>query len=430
MAPTRAWEFLAGSLIALTVTKQTSMHKYFYVFQVLVGSLMILLASLMLDSQSTIPGIPSLLPVAGVVLIIIAGSRSMFARQIYSWKPLCLLGNISYSWYLWHWPFIVFAETIFPRSAIAVPASAVISILPSLITYRYIENPFRYWSRRSVTSAAVLVLVSLTTILGVAAGMRELTPKLASRTPETRALYGNHINGCPHEYFGFNCKLTRFEGAETVMLLGDSHAASSSDGVAQATKELNLNLVISTYAGCPPFATDPGGIDCGFGVVREAALALVVEVRPDVVILSNSLSRYVYEDVSVDGKSIPFVVNSQLDFVKYLVGQGIRVIVIPEVPSVDFFLEASLLRPNADYRARNLGEQSNRNLLTGRLTEETSRIPGAYVLETESIFCPNGVCSAVADGVLLYDDANHLSHNGSLRLVNPLIMLLEKIRSS
>jgi len=430
MAPTRAWEFLAGSLVALTVINPTSRHKFFYVFQVLMGSLMILFASFRLDSQSAIPGIPAVIPVVGVVLIVLAGSRSLFARQIYSWQPLCLLGNISYSWYLWHWPFIVFAETLFPRSAIAVPLSAVVSILPSLITYRYIENPFRYWRGHTVTSAFILFLVSVTVILGVATGMRELTPKLAARTPETRSLSRSHFNGCPRESFGFKCEVTRFVGAETVMLLGDSHAASSSDGVAVATDELNMNLVISTFDGCPPFATDPKGIDCDFGRIRKDAIRLIAQVRPDVVILSNALSRYVFEDLSADRIGTPFIVNSELEFIKYLVDRGIQVVVIPEVPSADFFLEASLIRPHTDYRARNLLEQSDRNLLTGKLTEETSKIMGAHILETDSIFCPNGICSAVDNGELLYDDPSHLSHYGSLRLVGPLMMILERIRNS
>jgi len=214
------------------------------------------------------------------------------------------------------------------------------------------------------------------------------------------------------------------------MLLGDSHAASSSAGVAEATKALNMNLVIWMFDGCPPFATDPKGIDCSFDKIREPAVRLIAPVRPDVVVLSNALSRYVFEDLPADSISTPFIVSSELEFIKYLVNRGIPVVVIPEVPSVDFFLEASLIRPHTDYRARNFLEQSDRNLLTRKLTEGTSKIKGAHILETDSIFCPNGIFSAVNDGELLYDDGSHLSHYGSLRLVGPLMMILERIRNS
>lgn len=430
LAPTRAWEFLVGCLLAVMSIKDSSKLKNVYVFLVIFGSLMILFSSLFFDSKSTVPGLPALIPVLGTVVIIYSGSRSIFARQIYSWKPLQSVGNFSYSWYVWHFPFIVFAEKLFPRSVIAVPISAIISIVPSVLTYRYIENPFRNARGRSIKSAFRLFVVGVVVVVGASTILRTSSSLLARRTPETRARNFVQFNGCPREDFGYKCVLTRTVGAETVMLLGDSQAAASSGGVAEATQKLNLNLAISTFDGCPPFKTDPYGANCSNGSVQESAIDFIAQVRPQIVILSNSLARYAIDFQSTDMKIVPFVVNSEIQFVRALVERNVKVIVILEVPETDFFLTASLLRPHISNRTRNLFEQSKRNFLVKKLSDGASNIRGVYVLETDSIFCPNGLCTAMQNGELLYDDNTHIGPYGSMRLVGPLISVLETIRNS
>src|SRR5215218_8669420 len=58
-------------------------------------------------------------------------------------KPVRHVGRISYSWYLWHWPPLVFATEIWGNlSPIEGLAVALSSYLPALVTNLLIERPF------------------------------------------------------------------------------------------------------------------------------------------------------------------------------------------------------------------------------------------------------------------------------------------------
>ena len=57
-----------------------------------------------------------------------------------------VLGNISYSFYLWHLPIIYFYDLYYDGSAFRAPIIFLISIIISNISYRYVENKFRYFN--------------------------------------------------------------------------------------------------------------------------------------------------------------------------------------------------------------------------------------------------------------------------------------------
>jgi len=49
-----------------------------------------------------------LIPVLGSALIVFSGiNGTSFVGNILSLKPMVLIGKISYSLYLWHWPIMV-----------------------------------------------------------------------------------------------------------------------------------------------------------------------------------------------------------------------------------------------------------------------------------------------------------------------------------
>ena len=53
------------------------------------------------------------------------------------------VGDYSYSIYLWHWPFIVFATLLWPDTSYAPVAAAALSLAPALASYRWVEQPIR-----------------------------------------------------------------------------------------------------------------------------------------------------------------------------------------------------------------------------------------------------------------------------------------------
>ncbi len=99
----------------------------------------------------------------GTGLLILAGSKSQFVSKILSVPPLTQIGDVSYGWYIWHWPLIVFADIIYPASTTAKVFSALIALIASIVSYRLVEHPIRInprlIGRRALRLAAVCVIV-------------------------------------------------------------------------------------------------------------------------------------------------------------------------------------------------------------------------------------------------------------------------------
>ncbi len=171
----RAWELLAGSLLALQ--PYPARRRWMRETMGWVGLGLILLASNRYTSGTPFPGAAAALPVVGAVLIVSAGRhQATVVGRLFSLAPVRFVGRISYSVYLWHWPLIVFTKMGFlaflPRTRFGYAGSILgLSLVLGAASWRFIEQPFRVgapgrWSRNRVfgvslaamaTSAAVAV---------------------------------------------------------------------------------------------------------------------------------------------------------------------------------------------------------------------------------------------------------------------------------
>jgi peptidoglycan/LPS O-acetylase OafA/YrhL len=112
VTPTRMWELGAGGALAVIYPRVKQGLGRFHRVRlglVVVGIGLIGCSAMVLRTDS-FPGSWALIPVVGSVLIIGAGpgERYTLDRLLGVW-PIRLLGDISYSVYLWHWPFIIIA---------------------------------------------------------------------------------------------------------------------------------------------------------------------------------------------------------------------------------------------------------------------------------------------------------------------------------
>jgi peptidoglycan/LPS O-acetylase OafA/YrhL len=172
---TRAWEFASGALLFLSVTRLT-ISRHLATTLGLLGAL-ILGASLWLITRTTIfPGVWTLLPVTGTVLLIFARTHQFNpVTKALAALPIVKVGDWSYSIYLWHWPFIVFTALVWPKNSPAVLIAAAASFVPAIASYEWVEQPIRNSQKLSIPRITMLVAATVVPPLLFSLGLWQVT---------------------------------------------------------------------------------------------------------------------------------------------------------------------------------------------------------------------------------------------------------------
>ena len=229
LLPTRAWELLAGSLCAmLTFNKQPFRSDFFAV----AGLSLIFFAVLAFDERTPFPSVYTLVPVAGTCLVVLFATSGSLVARLLSIRLIVGIGLISYSAYLWHQPLFAFSRL----GSSDAPNLATMMFLVSIsfglavLTWRYVEQPFRQQSkplltkRSTIFAAAALASVAFISI-GVAG---QLSGGFIHRyAPQDRQLAALNVREeGAYAVRNFRAhKLMKFpdNGLNNVMIVGDSY---------------------------------------------------------------------------------------------------------------------------------------------------------------------------------------------------------------
>jgi peptidoglycan/LPS O-acetylase OafA/YrhL len=144
LLPTRAWELMLGGLI-LFVQPWFETRRTARILAGVVGLGLVAAAAGLYRTSIPFPGVFALLPTVGAMGLILSGTGAGSAvSRLVSVRPLVLAGQISYSFYLVHWPIKVFASIFVVKDTLALHwASMALSIVLASALYLLVENPFR-----------------------------------------------------------------------------------------------------------------------------------------------------------------------------------------------------------------------------------------------------------------------------------------------
>lgn len=438
--PTRAWEFALGAFVFLSFgSKNRFNSKLALIFTVLAFGLLIWSATF-IGPEDSFPGWRALLPTINTALLILFGMDSKFSEIFLANRFICFLGDISYSLYLWHWPFVVFAKVLWPSNQLTKPLATVLALIPTLIMYRFVESPIRFnttiTGRRAVrlTASCLLLPLLLTSVSG------NLTKRVENYFSEQKLGWGERrlavINSCYgkiyEDWSAENCSETVNESEQTVLLLGDSQAASASDGVNVAVKSLRLNAAYFAYPGCPLFSRAPRDSAVCLQVV-EFELSLIEDLNPELVVIANAGFRYTWNGLEVarseiSGGGFPSstsekeitVGEAYAEMVERILEDDRRVIIILEPPQVQFSKQISLLSQDSKIVAKNASAQTSRIEINKYLSKHFAGNDQVSIVQSDDLLCPSGVCYPKLDGKWIYMENSHLNPDGS-RLLAPLI---------
>lgn len=179
---TRAWELGVGALVACfypLLQRWLSNREALRTTLFCVGLLLVGVPAVTYDASIPFPGIAAVLPVAGTAIVIIAWIDHT-RRRVFSTigtRPVQVLGDVSYSLYLWHWPAVVLlplalGHTIhWPEKMLVIEGLILLSIGSKIL----VEDRFRGRGPRgryrlprpfvfAAATMALLVAASATTV--------------------------------------------------------------------------------------------------------------------------------------------------------------------------------------------------------------------------------------------------------------------------
>jgi peptidoglycan/LPS O-acetylase OafA/YrhL len=173
--PSRAWELAAGGLVALTANRWRRLTDRAALIAGWGGLTLVIVTCIELGQRTPYPGTAALLPVLGTALVIGVGCAvpDKGVGRVLSLPPLRVIGRVSYSWYLWHWPVLLLAAPLVGHSLGLGSrlAAAAVSFVLAVLTLGLIENPFRFAPPIKRSPARSLALGAAATAIAVCVAM-------------------------------------------------------------------------------------------------------------------------------------------------------------------------------------------------------------------------------------------------------------------
>jgi len=464
---TRAWEFVAGAILPIIFRDYSVKKNGSWICQYL-GIIFLLVGFFIVDSKTAWPGLMTLFPVTGTVLLISSGtytkSNTLLSKLLEN-RLLNHLGDISYSWYLWHWPFIVFAANLFDSKPSTLTIAALLSLIPSALSYKWVENPIRKLPELPLGQKVRLVLAVLaipitTAIVSQVAITNDYWSTDVSRFNEyVNPTHLSNAQGCGQGFVPISiddnfCTWNSESKGLPVYLIGDSNADHVSEAVLEASKETDNPVKIITKGGCSFLGkswsdrNDTDALNCLKFV--DGVMDLISSSPPGLVIIG--LSDSVWRDL---GKLAvgPSRANESKDFITsfdYLVTDYVEKInllkksrhdVLLLLPVPKFLTEDN--KPMFDYTlCSNLGiitKNCPKTVITSLDYQlkfqshardsiyKAATLTNSKTLDLLTVVCQDGQCQNIQDDEILYRDAGHLTVKFSKKLSQYFEVELNKL---
>jgi peptidoglycan/LPS O-acetylase OafA/YrhL len=468
---TRAWELGAGALVALVPpTFVRRLTRLSLETMAVAGAGLLVTSCVVITADTPFPGIAAVLPVAGTALLILSGSaadapgkRTTSSRAL-AVAPMRMIGDWSYSLYLWHWPAFVLPPVALDRGMTPVEKALAVLVVITLsaYSYRFVETPFRVGrpARRLVRRRA-LVLYPASAVLVVATaggawwwtghqgGEHGNTPPITVAGPpidgvhntealvrasvsaakDKRAVPSNltpdllnlrdsiaDVGECDYED-NVRTLCPHGDGERSVVVIGDSHARAwipAFNRIIDAGHWTAYYLVkpqcTAAHVTIASLGSDQPFTDCSD--FQDWVVGQVEELHPDLVVVASSPPvNGVFDGgkriTSVDG-IIPILRAGYDDLFVELSQYADQVALVRDVPkSPDD--PATCLSSGSPSLGDCMFEPVERSTVLGNVAVDSARSTGIEVVDPTPWLCYQGECPIVIGGTLSYRDTDHIT---------------------
>ena len=403
---TRAWEFFLGLLVAIAVLRYEQGKKFLSstirtgLSAVSILVILYVLVTRVDGNGSQIPASALTALATGLLIFSLSGSK-LDAQRFFGIGIFQAIGNSSYSIYLWHWIGVsVSLDLMRPDSSIDKSLLVAASMLPAVISYRYIEQPFRKLrtgsTKLKVFSGLALVLVPTLMLFG-----------LDFTKTQARESYGNVyastvLSGC--DFLNEVCVVGEDTAAKKVLLYGDSHIYQLIPIFVDYTKTHDvqittcaLNCSPENYSTIKDGTFSPGNFDLVINSFKTNSEEISREKRLD---LATTFSAF-----ASDRGAKHLIVLDNPFYAESVAPRRIR---MPELVPLS---------------------RADQDAVANPITQNWKDDAGAetFFYDPFTVLCNATECPLEKDGKVLYLDNNHLSMPGVQLLEPSLINMVNQI---
>lgn len=415
----RAWEFTAGAFIAFWHNNNTKIA--YANIATYLGASLLTVVLLIYSENMMFPGLGAILPVAATMLLIYGSKQTNLINNILSHKANVLIGNSSYSIYLWHWPIICFIAIFFNIKNLYIQIFTVISSLIlgyvswRLIEQRFVMSRFRLKSSWKGFTPFVIMSFSALTISAVIF----ITNAIWNSQPAAKAYFEASLEDTSFYRLG-TCliaakKLNNYDTAKCLtiepskanyVVMGDSMAANIVTALTDHYPAKNfmqataIEFKPGNQAVWPQYAKDLAAL------INHRILNPAVSTTPVTLILA---ARWNEDDL------LPLT-----KFVQEMKNKQVSVVVIGPTP--EYFAAMPVILAHTHLLgATNLAQRlfkSERRTLDERFHAAIS--PLATYVSVIELLCKDKSCQTELDFRSLYSDKVHYTLAGSRYFVRLL----------
>lgn len=266
LLPSRFWELAAGGLLCLFHSKRVGFrHNPSWSTAFVWGGIGLIVLAMIATDKALFPIPWALVPVAGSLLCIIGivNSESGWKSGWLSSKVAVLIGRMSYSLYLWHWPVIVLVRwTVgFGHPMVYVATTILIGMLGAA-SYYFIELPFQrlksdqrvFGNLSLLRRDLVLISCCLCAILLVGYAFYQVnrSHSWSDVLAQSRTMHGDdwHISNTEIKHGRITPGIPgKTWEDKTLFVFGDSHASAYSEMLAMLRRQTGVAICMKSYGG-------------------------------------------------------------------------------------------------------------------------------------------------------------------------------------
>ena len=488
LAPTRAWELLAGVLLArfdLDGKRHQALQPASAIMPV-IGLLLILVPMALYHDDWPHPSLLTVVPISGTMIIIWYLPQPGIPQRLLASRLFTSIGLVSYSLYLWHFPVFAFAKigSVGPLTTFQKILCLALSAVLTVIGYWLIEKPARNRKRLSgkwftfLMGGALTLLLSFSFVVVINQGVPQRLGSIQS-VFEGASLSDSFFlqNGrrCDLKAIDLDklCYFPQATAERTMINVGDSHADVLANPLFALAKQQNWNFRSMTLTGCPyvegAYRFKTGSVKRRCDAVQMNRMKKIIAESPrSIVVYSGRFAGYLngvpFDNkeggkelhatnrilrVDPDGPHPDLSIEQLIQLtLENMLNEGHVVVLVYPVPEVGWDVPkrvkqkldtVSDMPVGAKIRAfesmqistsYSVYKRRNEQVIT--ILDEITDRPNLIRIFPDRLLCstPTDRCYTHDKKTLLYYDNNHLSQQGAALVVNEIASSLSVLHKN